>query len=133
MLRDELSTLEAGQISPQIAKTRAMNLLPTSTSHMSTLDAQVEHARSYQVQREEAHIAPFSTVSPSILDSLRHLDLTGHVDTQNMIVASLGAYEDISRGTLETEERGTVNVAIKRLRISLPEDLKLVSVFTLLL
>lgn len=103
---------------------------------MNTLDTNVEHSEPSQVQREdteEAHIAPFSTVSPSILDSLRHLDLTGRVDTQNTIVVSLGAYGDISRGTLQTEERGKVNVAVKRLRIHLPADLKLVSLYLVLI
>lgn len=65
-------------------------------------------------------------VQPSILDELRHLDLSGRVSLKEAQVIGVGTYGDVlkSRCTLQTQKE--VVVAVKRLRFYLKEDIEAV-------
>lgn len=89
-------------------------------------------SESSQTSNLEDFITPFSTVSRSILNELTHLDLSGQVEFKGTKVVSIGAYGDICKGTLETQGRGRRNIAIKRVRVCLQEDIKIVSTSKLL-
>lgn len=66
-------------------------------------------------------------VAPLILTELLHLSLAGNVTFEESKVVSGGAYGDISKGSCTIGRRGRVQVAIKRLRFYMKEDIKLVS------
>ncbi|EJD00914.1 kinase-like protein [Fomitiporia mediterranea MF3/22] len=65
------------------------------------------------------------TVIPEILRELKHLDLTGQVAFHEGKVIGCGAYGDISSAACNLASRGTIKVAVKRLRFYMQEDVKL--------
>lgn len=69
-------------------------------------------------------------VAPLILAELLHLSLADRVIFEESKVVSGGAYGDISKGSCDWTGRGKVEVAIKRLRFYMKEDIKLVSILT---
>ena len=66
-------------------------------------------------------------ISPEILEKLKHLDLSGRVTFSENRVVSGGSYGDVSTALYNYEERGSIRVAVKRLRFYLSDDIKLVS------
>lgn len=76
---------------------------------------------------EEPEASVLHFVAPLILAELLHLSLADRVTFEESKVVSGGAYGDISQGSCIIGRRGRVQVAIKRLRFYMREDIKLVS------
>lgn len=59
----------------------------------------------------------YGSLLKSTLSEIRHLDLTGLVSYEDKRPIGWGAFGDISTGTCSIPGRGTVKVAIKRIRL----------------
>lgn len=67
-------------------------------------------------------------IVPEVLVDLAHLDLSAHFTFKETQVVSGGAYGDISKGECRVQDgKKNIDVAVKRLRFFLAEDIKLVS------
>lgn len=71
---------------------------------------------------------PTTEALETVLQLLKHLDLAGRLTNISPVSATLGSYSNIFRAQYRNTDDMEVTVALKRVRVSLKDDLPLAKV-----
>ncbi|OCB88110.1 kinase-like protein [Sanghuangporus baumii] len=73
----------------------------------------------------QSYLSMLDDVTPSILEVLKHLDLTGNVVYEDSGIVASGTYGDIYKGYYESDAQSKATVCIKRMRMHMKGDIKM--------